>query len=97
MSDPNTNVFVQLGLFFGLPILLVGGAMVGSKLRADVRRRVETVFLMPLFVLLAALGAGYAIWVRNWIEIAFFLVVLAVAVERLVKRLREGRRAPLTP
>jgi len=97
VSAPTADLLIQIGLFFGLPILLVGGAIVGSRLRADVRRRVETYGLMPLFVVLAAVMFGFAAFERAWLLVAGSAVAFLFALERLVRRLRADRGSPQSP
>ena len=70
-------------------LLILIGVIAGSRLRPQAKRRVETWFLMPLFVLSAAGFAAFAARERAWMLVAFFALVCAVATERLVKRLRE--------
>ena len=79
---------------FGLPALIFIVAIAGSRLRPELKRRAETWFLMPLFVVLTAAGAGVAALEHWWVQLAVAVLLFAVATERLVKRLREHRRAP---
>jgi len=74
---------------FGLPALIFIGVIAGSRLRPRVKRRVETWFLIPLFVIAAAVFAAFAASERAWVLVALFALACAWATERLVKRLRE--------
>ena len=78
----------------GLPALIFIFVIAGSRLRPEVKRRAETWFLMPMFVVLMAAGAGVAALEHWWVQLAVAVLLFAVATERLVKRLREHRRAP---
>ena len=84
----------QLALEFGLPILLVGGAIVGSTLKPERRRWAETWVVLPLFAVLAV-AAGWLASLRHWwFALALAVAALVFVLERLVRRLRGGRRKP---
>ena len=81
---------------FGLPALIFIGVIAGSRLRPQVKRRVETWFLMPLFVVFMAACAAFAASERSWILALVCIAFCALATERLVRRLREHRRESQT-
>jgi uncharacterized membrane protein len=86
---------LSIGLF-GVPALIFIAVIAGSRLRPQVKRRVETWFLMPLFVVVMAAGAAFAASERGWIVALVCVAFGALGTERLVRRLRELRRAPQT-
>lgn len=86
---------LALSIFLvGLPALIFIGVIAGSRLRPQARRRVETWFLLPLFVVLTAGGVGVAAIEHWWVQLAVVVVLFGLATERLVKRLRQHRREP---
>jgi len=80
-------------LLFGLPAVIFIGLIVGSRLRPAAKRRVETYFLMPMFVIIAGGAVGIAAFDRAWIQLAAFLLAFGLAAERWARRLRDDRRA----
>jgi len=86
---------LSIGLF-GVPALIFIGVIAGSRLRPQVKRRVETFVFMPLLVVLMTACAAFAASERAWILTVVCLGLSALATERLVKRLRERRRETLT-
>ncbi len=79
-------------LLFGVPLLIFIGVIVGSRLSAPTKRRIETYGLMPLFVVITGGWAGMAALHHWWVQLALFVVLFGVAVERLARRIRELRR-----
>ncbi len=78
---------------YGLPALLFVGFIAGSRLPPETKRRAETWFLMPLFVVLMAAGVVVAALHHWWVQLAVAVLLFGLATQQLVKRLRAHRRA----
>ena len=76
-----------IAIIFGLPALLVVGAITGSVLGPDRRRLAEMVVLLPLLVLLGAVGVVLMFVEHSWLGLAGLAVSFAITLERFVRHI----------
>ena len=83
-----------IAIIFGLPALLIVGAITGSVIGTDRHRLAEMYVLLPLLVVLAAAGLVLMFVQHNWLGLAGVLVSFAITLERFIRHiwgLRSGR------
>ena len=79
---------------FALAGLLIGGAIVGTKLKPRLRRQSETYLLLPALVATLVALAGMAVfWKHNWLAMVGDVMIGGLVLARMLKRIREGARA----
>ncbi len=86
----SSNLYGEF-LPLGAAVLLVGGAILGSRLGPVLRRRVESYVLLPALSAIVMAWAGWAIWQRSWLELAMLVTCGGHIVKEVLKRLRQSR------
>ncbi len=88
---------LAVALPFGAAILLVGGAVAGSRLSAVLKRRIELYLLLPVLCALGIGAAGWAIWRHDWLILVGIALLLAPMAVRIIRRRQQSLQAERQP
>jgi hypothetical protein len=83
-----TDELIAVALPFVLAVVLVGGALAGSRLSSMMRMRIVRLLLAPLYVAVGVAILAYVIIGKHWAELLWTMPLVSLAIFQVYRLYR---------